>query len=117
MLAVGWTLLITYFSMSDVRMMPKIKIQNLDKGVHFVFHFVFTLSWYLYLGARKGYVKIILGQALLLSLFYGIAIEICQGTLTTYRSADPLDVIANSIGALSCAMVVLLTQKSYKLMK
>lgn len=103
--------------MSDVRMIPQIKIQNIDKGVHFVFHFVFTLNWYLYLGARKSYVFKILCQALLLSLLYGIAIEICQGTLTTYRSADPFDVIANSIGALAGAATILLVQKSYKLIK
>jgi VanZ family protein len=115
--AIGWTLLITYFSMSDVQMMPKVKIQNIDKAVHFVFHFVLSLSWYLYFGARKKYEFKALFQALLLSLFYGIAIEICQETLTTYRSADPLDVLANSVGALASALTIVLVQKTYKLIK
>ncbi|MBS1535902.1 MAG: VanZ family protein [Bacteroidetes bacterium] len=115
--ALGWTSLITYFSMSDVRMLPTIKIQDIDKGVHFVFHFVFTLSWYMYLGARNGFVAKSLFQAMLLSLLYGITIEIAQGTLTTYRSADPLDVLANSSGALACSVVVILAQKSFKLIK
>lgn len=103
--------------MSDVQMMPKVKIQNIDKAVHFVFHFVLSLCWYLYFGARKKYEFKALAQALLLSFFYGITIEICQGTLTTYRSADLLDVLANSVGALASAITIVLVQKTYKLIK
>ena len=45
--------------------------------------------------ASKG-LKIVLG-----AILYGIVMEICQAVFTTYRSADIVDVIANSSGAIS----------------
>ena len=115
--ALSWTLLITYLSLSDPRILPKFQIQNVDKGVHFVFHFIFTVLWYLYLRhSQKGALKT-LSNTFLLSIFYGIVIEICQGTLTTTRSADAMDLIANSIGALSAVFAIVLVQKAYKLIQ
>lgn len=40
--------------------------------------------------------KIVIG-----AILYGIVMEICQDVFTTYRSADIVDVIANSTGAIS----------------
>lgn len=45
--------------------------------------------------AKKS-LKIVLG-----AILYGIVMEICQEVFTTYRTADILDVVANSSGALS----------------
>lgn len=98
-------------------MLPKLQIQNVDKGVHLVFHFVFTVLWYLYLRHSLKRALKTLSNTFLLSFFYGIVIEICQGTLTTTRSADAMDVMANSIGALSAVFVIVLVQKAYKLIQ
>jgi VanZ family protein len=39
-------------------------------------------------------------KTFLLLLGFGVAIEIAQGVLTSYRSADPLDALANTVGLL-----------------
>nr|WP_249684851.1 VanZ family protein [Flavobacterium sp. CYK-55] len=97
--------------------MPGFEIENADKGVHFIFHLVFTICWYLFLNFGYGFRFKILRIAFLLSLFYGIAIEFCQEYLTTYRSGDPMDVLANSVGALSAVIAMFILQKSLKLIQ
>jgi len=66
--------------------------------VHFTFYFVFVILWCQFV---KGYKPI--NKTKLIVLFsaigYGILMEICQGLFTTTRTADILDVLANSFGA------------------
>jgi glycopeptide antibiotics resistance protein len=47
-----------------------------------------------------------LTYAVIVSILFGIIIEILQGTLTTYRSADINDVLANSLGVILTAVVI-----------
>ena len=76
-----------------------IPIANKDKYVHFIFYFCFTIFWLTYLQKRKYNIwnEILV---LLFAIGYGILMEVLQGTLTTYRSPDVLDVVANSTGAM-----------------
>jgi VanZ family protein len=46
-----------------------------------------------------------------LSVIYGIAIEIAQLLFTTTRSADVLDVVANMLGAIAGVSVIALVSK------
>ena len=43
----------------------------------------------------------------MVSVFFGIFIEIAQQDFTTTRKADVLDVLANTAGALSALIVIL----------
>ncbi len=52
----------------------------------------------------------VLGSALVVSIFYGILIEILQLTVETGRAAEVLDVIADAVGAL--VVCVLLSHRS-----
>jgi VanZ family protein len=47
----------------------------------------------------------------MLSILYGIVIEILQETTTTTRNADILDVLANFTGTLSALAVFILLKK------
>jgi VanZ family protein len=90
--------------------MPKFE-KNTDKLGHMVFHFGITTLWYLYFKYKLVSAKKALIQAFLFSFVYGILIEITQGLFTTTRSADILDVAANTTGALLVVTAILLIEK------
>lgn len=84
-----------------------IDIPNLDKFVHFIFYFVFTLliiseNNKLRLN-RKVTVDAILIAATI-SLSYGALIEIIQKVLVINRGADIWDMVANTVGFLVAAI-------------
>lgn len=112
--AIIWTGIITYFCLIKSSAIPGIA-NGLDKIGHFSFHFGMVIFWFLYFNARKKhlFLKINLRNAFLLSLFYGIFLELGQKYLTTTRNADIKDVLANSVGGLMA--ILLLAVRSNRL--
>ncbi|TRX26612.1 hypothetical protein FNW25_08300 [Flavobacterium franklandianum] len=109
-LAIFWSGLIIYLCLKNANEIKQIEIPNFDKIIHFVFHFVFTMLWFLYL---KKKFKIsnninLLAVTLIISLVFGIAIELMQQYLTTTRTADVFDVLANLLGAFLAAFLIIL---------
>jgi VanZ family protein len=103
-IALAWTCTIAFFCLIQASAIPSvdIPIQNLDKIVHIFFHFVFTSLWVLFFLKQfkeTNYLKLLI-FSVLLSVLYGIIIEILQGVVTTTRNADIFDVLANIAGAL-----------------
>ena len=98
--AIFWTLIVTYLSLVtlDSSIGSSIKIQNKDKMVHFVFYFLVTILWVFYVSFYQFNFKKSL-IVLFAAIVYGILMEFFQGFFTTTRSADLLDIIANSFGA------------------
>ena len=79
-----------------------IEIPYFDKFVHFTFYFVAGILGILFgRTLRSGLLKNsgLLLKFLLGLMAYGIIIEVLQGSLTTYRSAELTDILANSTGA------------------
>ncbi|HIB36508.1 MAG TPA: teicoplanin resistance protein VanZ [Mesonia sp.] len=82
--------------------------------MHFVAYFGLTLLWYLYFFSRKLWRTVKLRSLVVICLLiiaFGIFIEVLQNELTTYRTIDSLDVLANSIGV-SIAFFVILSLKN-----
>lgn len=82
--------------------LPKISLTGLDKIVHSLIYFMLVNLWLCYFYIKMDFQisnKLVL-ILLLSALFYGIIVEILQGTVTGTRSADILDVAANLIGSL-----------------
>jgi len=108
-LAIVWTGIIFFLCLISSEDLPSInlKIEGTDKGVHFTFHFIFTILWMLYLNAsfqkitKRQTIKVILT-----SFLFGIVIEILQELYTTTRKADVFDVLANTIGALAASILL-----------
>jgi VanZ family protein len=99
--ALLWTIVVTVLSLITINSTigSEIKIEYKDKYVHFIFYFVFVILWIFYSRSKKFSKRnslIILFSA----IGYGILMEIFQGTFTKTRTADVLDVLANSTGAL-----------------
>ncbi len=72
---------------------PPVNVKHIDKLEHITAYFFLTFFWLL--AFRKKSATLLI---LLLCAFYGIIIEALQATLTTYRSGDYYDIIANVIG-------------------
>ena len=98
MLAILATIIIAILSLTSV---PKISlglnIKSSDKYLHFIAYFVLAFVWYFALKDRlkKKVFKIFVPLGLIV---YGIILEGLQGGLTTYRTADIYDALANAAG-------------------
>jgi VanZ family protein len=81
-----------------------IKISYLDKIYHVIAYFVLALTWLLSFpfSREKPKVKYVIAFS---CVFYGIVIEVLQTTLTTYRTASFLDVVANTVGVFMAFLI------------
>lgn len=79
----------------------KIDIENLDKYVHIIFHFILATAWFLFFKVqflnKKRFNPFLL--SFLFSFILGILIEYLQQYYTTTRSGDVFDILANMFGA------------------
>ncbi|MCD0468014.1 VanZ family protein [Flavobacterium sp. ENC] len=107
--------IITYFCLTDSSNIPAVVFPNIDKIVHFCFHFGFTISWILFFkkelkGKEADDFKAYL-VAFIFSVFFGITIEILQSVFTTTRAADVTDILANTIGGTTAIFTAIAFKK------
>ena len=99
-LAILATLVVAILSLGAV---PKLNLgldlKSSDKYLHFIAYFSLCLLWFFALKDRlhRYFFRILIPAGLIL---YGIILEGLQGGLTTYRTADIYDAIANTAGVL-----------------
>jgi len=99
---VAWVVFITYACLAEPADIPEaswLDIPHKDKIVHFIFYFVLTVLLSIDYKVRSVTIKKAWLYAFLTAVVYGVIIEICQGSFTVSRSADVLDVAANSSGS------------------
>nr|WP_255667804.1 VanZ family protein [Flavobacterium sp. ENC] len=101
--------------MTDSSNIPAVVFPNIDKIVHFCFHFGFTISWILFFkkelkGKEADDFKAYL-VAFIFSVFFGITIEILQSVFTTTRAADVTDILANTIGGTTAIFTAIAFKK------
>ena len=102
LLAILWTLVVTFLSLASLGDVgSSIKVPYKDKFVHFTFYLMFVILWSLFFKESKYNYKILFA-----AIGYGIAMEICQKLFTTTRTADVLDVLANSTGAIVGLLII-----------
>jgi VanZ family protein len=110
-IALIWTCSILLLCLEPASNLPKIEINNLDKIVHFAFHFVFIILWYFYLNPNTKIVNFKAPVILFfVSLVFGIGIEFSQQAFTNSRKGDILDVISNVSGAFTALITLLSIQ-------
>jgi len=107
-LSIGWVCFITYLSLFNLSDAPKVEIDNFDKYVHTTFHFINTLLVYLFIKYEldSKWIKHCLILAMFVDVVYGVVIEVLQGTLTTTRHMDYMDVLFNTLGTILASLVV-----------
>ena len=108
-ITISITVLIGFLSLTKVTESP-IKLSSQDKIFHAIAYFVLALTWLLSypISRQKNKMKYAIAFG---CVFYGIIIEVLQTTLTTYRTASFLDVVANSVGVF---MALLIFNSIYK---
>jgi len=95
------TLLVAFLSLVSLHGVAKVNISNSDKIGHTIAYFTLSLSWFYVFKDHSKKRSI----AIFLLIIYGIVLEVLQGTLTTYRTADFYDFIANTTGVLLAVFV------------
>lgn len=97
-LAIVATVIIAVLSLSAV---PKLNlaIKSGDKYLHFIAYLGLSILWYFALKDKinKKLFKILVPLGL---IFYGIILEGLQSGLTTYRTGDVYDALANATGVI-----------------
>lgn len=110
LVAALWTVVMGVLCLVSFEKIPvKIKSGSVDKIVHFTFHFLFTFLWYGFVRERfsQRRSRNMLRFIVLASLAYGMIIEFAQEVFTATREADIFDVLANLIGSVACAILVM----------
>lgn len=106
LLALIWTGIITVLSLVNVGGLGSgIKIPYKDKIVHFVFYFLFYVMWCSFFKKKSAF-SLIKFPVLFFAIGYGMLMELLQAIMGNHRSSDWLDVIANSLGAISAMLLI-----------
>ena len=113
-LALFWTIIVSFLSLATIGDIgSSFPIENKDKYVHFTFYFIFVIVWFLYAN-KTNIAKKVKWIVLFSAIGYGVLMEICQGLFTSNRAPDVLDVIANSLGAITGLLFITMILKKYK---
>lgn len=97
-LTICWICIIFYLCLAESSSLPKFSIPLKDKFVHAFFYFVLVLVSYGSLHQKNKNLKSVVFIALI-SIGIGIFIEVLQGQITTSRTFDVNDIVANIFGS------------------
>jgi VanZ family protein len=105
----GYIVLLSLGSLMDINKAPKFYVVLSDKIIHFVAYFL--LSFLFYLMLKTYNTRQTLNVAVIMSLIFGIVLELLQMTMTSGRMFDPYDLIANTLGVLVAVLVIKRNEK------
>jgi len=109
-----YTSLIGWLSLAKVFIPVNISIKGSDKIGHLLAYFVFAIVWFLFFfyseKLHKRFFQSLIWAAVL-SFLFGILMEFLQAVLTSYRSPEWNDVLANTSGIVF-AIIILKTLKN-----
>ena len=107
-LVICYMLLIIVGSISNLIDVPRQNIELQDKIIHFVAYALLCFLLFLMIESYK--LRNNLKYSILVSIVFGAAIEFLQLNLTSYRSFEIFDIIANVTGILIMAKVIALNK-------
>jgi len=88
-----------------------ITVKGGDKILHFLAYFILMILWGLFVFFSKQQnknLKVSLIFTAILCVLFGVLMEVLQGLLTTYRSSDWYDIVANTSGTIFALFIFLL---------
>lgn len=104
-----YTLVITTLSLVQLDDIPKLNTGFDDKIAHFLCYAILCLMWFLSFYSFK--IKRSLFAASAFSILFGLIIEIIQSQATVHRTAEVLDFLANTMGALAMTILIYLKKE------
>ena len=99
-----YALALTIGSLARVGGIPSLGSSFDDKIYHFLAYFFFTVLVFNY--CRKTKIKHVMLVSALSVIIYGIIIEVLQQAMTSYRTLDVYDVLANTLGVVFAALII-----------
>ncbi len=98
--------------LSLIKMQPKSfgEISFIDKIYHGIAYFSLAIAW-LYSFSKKENFNALIKYLIIGCIIYGIVIEVLQTTITSYRTASYLDIVANSVGIIIAVIAFHLLEK------
>ncbi len=96
-IAFAYTALVTVTSLISISNVPTIKLPYKDKVIHFLFYLLMVIIWFWSI-KKKNYKNLTI--IVVISIIYGIIIEVLQKELTQYRTFDKYDILANTMGTI-----------------
>ena len=116
--AVLWTIFITTACLASMENFKDISFateEGADKYVHASFYILLTALWLLYalraFSAARSKIRLLV---FVLTVLFGLMIEIFQGLFTEDRSPDLFDVCANSTGSAIAVLIFWVADKIKK---
>ncbi|MBG6132963.1 VanZ family protein [Aquimarina sp. EL_43] len=107
-LVVVLTALVTWASLAKFINPVTFTMEGSDKIGHFIAYFTLTIAWALFFFFSEKMNKN-LKQSLIttsvICILYGVLMEVLQALLTTYRSSDWYDIVANTSGTIFAVLV------------
>ena len=107
------TIAIAFLSLLKLSI-PDVSIPSSDKLGHIIAYFFLTVSW-LYVFVQKQEFSRFAIYSIVGCFIYGIVIEVLQTTITSYRTASYLDILANSTGIILAVLTFHLFEKKIRL--
>ncbi len=102
--AVFYSIFILFISL--IRIESQSYIPSLDKLIHTAIYFFFCLIWHNLFNELFNERAII--YLFIFSILFGVFIELLQGNIVHYRSAELLDICFNVLGSIiSCSFLLL----------
>ncbi|WP_299891357.1 VanZ family protein [uncultured Lacinutrix sp.] len=112
LISIIYSIVLAALSLFKINTVTQELPSNSDKLFHALAYLIFTLLWFLAFFFNKKLSKVkALSYAFLCSVCFGIAIEVLQGLITVNRQCDVNDVIANVIGTIIAAIIILSLKK------
>ena len=99
-----YAIALTIGSLAHVGGIPSLGSSFDDKIYHFVAYFLFTVLMYNY-SREKKLTNVILISAISV-IIYGIVIEVLQHVITSYRTLDIYDALANALGVVFAVLII-----------
>ena len=113
-ITVFYSLALTVVCLIPSNKLPDVEVSFADKIFHSITYLVLTFLWFYSFVYRFKIERMkALIYASVISVAFGIIIEVLQEILTETRSADLLDVLANSLGVLIAACSLLLKKQKF----
>ncbi len=120
-LASLYTATLSFFSL--YKLTPGFQIGSFnvtDKMLHASAYFVLFVFWggtFFFRSRSAASFKLIVLKICIACIAFGMLIEVLQGTLTSYRQPDWLDVVANSTGVIIASLLFLIFEGQLKKVK
>jgi len=125
-LAVFYTIALTAGSLMRPVHIIDDPMSNIDKLLHAGAYFGLTalwIFWVLFKRFSKAQATpskklwLIVGAIGLIAILYGVLMEVLQGTLTSYRTPDVWDILANTVGSVLALIACLVYINKSKMLK